>query len=144
MSVTTITIKNCKTGEALFSHTCENNTPRKTVEAAVKQKVSLNYADLSGIDLSTAKIQGAKLYGASLRGAILWGISISRSDCRHVDFSDSNCESAYFGDTTLVGASFAETSCVNASFVNCDARAISGARKRTFFPALIVSSISLK
>ena len=50
-----IEIKNID-GVVLFSHECENNTVRKTVEEAVRQGVSLNRANLTKAILYEATV----------------------------------------------------------------------------------------
>lgn len=57
---TTIQIKSTS-GDVLYEHTCEYNTVKKTVEAAVKNKVPLHGADLYCADLSNAALRGADL-----------------------------------------------------------------------------------
>ena len=42
----TIEIKNHWTGEVIFSHECEDNTLKKTVEEAIRQQVDLSYSNL--------------------------------------------------------------------------------------------------
>jgi len=44
----------------IFSHKCEKNTIKKTVEEEVKQGVSLAWANLSKVNLSGADLSGAK------------------------------------------------------------------------------------
>jgi uncharacterized protein YjbI with pentapeptide repeats len=46
-----LTIKHLS-GADLFAHDCEDNTIRKTLEAAVKSGADLSGANLSGADLS--------------------------------------------------------------------------------------------
>lgn len=74
MGTSTIVIKRYYTGKILFSHTCEGNTQRITVEQAVSQDVSLRYADLSGFDL-----EGANLFGANLYNAFLQEVGVGHS-----------------------------------------------------------------
>ena len=101
----TIVIRRWDTKETIFSHTCENNTESITVQEAVKQKVSLAYADLrnfnlgyanlDNIDLSHADLTHAIFYGAvmgfaklndaNLEGAILTNASLEYSDLRGAD-----------------------------------------------------------
>ena len=61
----TIEIKNRFTNEVIFSHECENNTIKITVEKAVEMR-----ANLFG-----ARLVGANLFGASLE-------EIGRASCR--------------------------------------------------------------
>ena len=71
-----IELRNWKTGEVIFTHKCENNTIKKTVEEAVKQGVSLAYANLYKANLAGAKLAGANLAGAELSGAELAGADL--------------------------------------------------------------------
>lgn len=78
-----IEIKNMQ-ADVLFSHDCEDNTIRKTLEKAISEGVNLEGADLRGAnlrgaDLRDAYLGGAKLMRADLRGANLRGASLSRS-----------------------------------------------------------------
>jgi hypothetical protein len=66
-----IDIKSWRTGEVLFSHECENNTVKITLEAGVKVGASLDGARLDGARLDGASLDGARLDGASLVGAYL-------------------------------------------------------------------------
>ena len=67
---TTIQI-NSTSGDVLYEHTCEDNSIKKTVEEAVKNKVPLRGAYLRGAYLCCANLRGADLYGADLYGANL-------------------------------------------------------------------------
>ena len=64
----TIVIRNTY-GKEIFSHTCENNTIKKTVLAANLSGANLSVADLSRADLSRADLSRADLSGADLSGA---------------------------------------------------------------------------
>ena len=68
-----IEIKSWWDGKILFTHDCEKNTIQLTVEAAVKAKVTLDYASLVGARLDGARLDGARLDGARLDGARLDG-----------------------------------------------------------------------
>ena len=63
-----IEIKNIFTEEVIFSHECENNTIKKTVETAASLGVSLRGANLRGANLHCADLRGANLYDADLFG----------------------------------------------------------------------------
>lgn len=80
-----IELKKWMTGQVIFAHECENNTIKKTVEEAVKQGVSLAWADLVGANLSGAKLSGAKLSGAQLSGANLAGANLSGANLAWAD-----------------------------------------------------------
>ena len=58
-------------GELIFEYECENNTIKKTVEKAVKEKVSLSSADLR-----LANLRSADLYLANLPIYCKWNHSI--------------------------------------------------------------------
>ena len=62
-------------GELLFEYESENNTLKKTLEAAIKSK-----ANLFGANLYRADLSGANLYRADLSGADLFGANLYRAD----------------------------------------------------------------
>ncbi len=72
-----IQIKNWLTGAVIFEG--EYPTIKDAVEAAVKQGVSLAYADLEGA-LEGADLRGADFRGADLRGASLIGANLEAPD----------------------------------------------------------------
>lgn len=57
---TTIQIKSTS-GDVLYEHTCEDNSVKKTVEEAVRDKVLLRGADLSDANLSGAYLRDVKV-----------------------------------------------------------------------------------
>ena len=63
-------------GTVLFSYECEDNTIKKTVTQAVKNRASLDGASLDGASLDGASLNGAFLNRASLNGASLDGASL--------------------------------------------------------------------
>ena len=75
----TIQIKDDK-GSVLFTHTCEGNNIRLTLEVAIKSGANLSDANLSGAYLSGADLSGAYLSGAYLSGADLSGADLSGAD----------------------------------------------------------------
>ena len=98
-----IKIKNWKTRKIIFSYECENNTYRKTVEAAVRKNISLAYADLSCADLSNSKLLSfvnlsyADLTNANLSGADLYHADLCNANLYHANLShaDLRCASLY-------------------------------------------------
>ena len=64
-----IEIKSKFTGDVLFEHTCENNTIKLTLLAAIQARANLSYADLFYADLSGANLSYANLSDANLFGA---------------------------------------------------------------------------
>lgn len=96
----TINIKFACTNSTLLSHTCENNTVRKTLEHALEKGELLAGAtfvdaDLSNIDFSNKSLVGCRfircnLSGANFAGAYLEG-SIAESCILPVDSYDIAC-----------------------------------------------------
>ena len=96
-------IKNWKTGEVIYQ--AEVNTIKELIEKAVKEGVSLAYANLSGADLSGAGLRcadfrcadfryadihdiylkGANLCNSYFRGANLSGANLEGADLRNAD-----------------------------------------------------------
>ena len=72
----------CKlTQKVLFSHNCEDNTIKKTVERAVKENADLCNADLCNANMYNADLRNADLRYADLCNANLDNLkSISVSD----------------------------------------------------------------
>ena len=71
-----IEIKNTE-GKVIFSHDCEDNTIKLTVEEAVRAKVNLTGANLTWANLAGAKLTGANFTGANLIGADLTGADLT-------------------------------------------------------------------
>ena len=99
-----IEIKDRFTGEVFFSHECEDNTIRKTVEQALKsyadlrsadlRSADLRYADLSSANLRSADLRYADLRSADLRSADLRSADLRSADLRSADLSYANLRSA--------------------------------------------------
>lgn len=133
-------IFNWKTGEIIFSHTCEDNTYKKTVEEAVKQGVSLAYASLSflnlkGINLAYMCLENAKLNYtslkdadlsySSLKGAYLCDADLSYSNLSYADLSnailnDSYSRMAYFIGANMRGSIIHDAVLYESNFSNAD------------------------
>ena len=108
-----IEIKNRFNGSVIFSHDCENNTIKLTIEEAVEAKVSLSMADLSYADLIGADLIGANLRGANLSGANLIRANLIRADLSGADLSGANLSGANLSDANLsradlIGADLSE------------------------------------
>jgi len=95
-----IQIKSRFNSSVLFDHTCENNTLKITLEAAVKIGARLVGANLDGAILDRARLVGANLDGASLVGANLVGASLDRAS-----LVGANLDGASLDGVSLVGAS---------------------------------------
>ena len=105
----TIEIKNRFTNEVIFSHECENNTVKITVEKAVETGAYLRGADLRGAYLTDADLTGADLRGADLRGAYLTDAYLRGADLRGAYLTGANLTGAdltgaYLTDAYLTGA----------------------------------------
>ena len=61
-----IQIKNYITGAVIYEHEEEDNTIKKTVDAAVRDDANLSGANLSGANLCRANLYDANLSGANL------------------------------------------------------------------------------
>ena len=67
-------------GELIFEYECENNTIKKTVEKAVKEKVSLSSANLRLANLYSVNLSSANLSSANLSSANLYSANLSSAD----------------------------------------------------------------
>ena len=89
-----IEIKNRHTGEVIYSHECEGNTIKKTVEKAVKENANLWNAYLWNANLRNANLGNADLRNANLGNANL----------RNADLRNANLRNAYLGNAYLRNA----------------------------------------
>ena len=90
----TIEIKNRFTNEVIFSHSCENNTIKITVDQAVTSGADLRGADLRGAYLRGADLTGADLTDADLTGADLTGADLTGADLTGADLTDADLTGA--------------------------------------------------
>ncbi len=91
--MTTIEIKSIF-GKVLFTYTNENATIKDAVEQAVKEKVSLEYADFSSADLSCANLLSANLRSADLSCANLLSANLRSADLSCANLLSANLRSA--------------------------------------------------
>jgi hypothetical protein len=77
-------------GELIFEYECENNTIKKTVEKAVKEKVSLRLANLRLANLSSANLSSSDLSSANLSSADLSSADLSSANLSSADLSSAN------------------------------------------------------
>lgn len=82
-------------GNILYEYESEENSIKKTVEEAVKEKANLRGANLTGADLSGANLTGADLRCAYLRGAYLSGANLRGADLRCANLRGANLRCAY-------------------------------------------------
>jgi hypothetical protein len=107
-------ILNLVAGVVVFE--CEANTMKETVEVAVKQGVSLSYADLSGAYLSGADLSGANLRNANLNDANLRGASLNDADLRGASLSGASLNDASLNDADLRNANLNNANLGGADF----------------------------
>jgi len=83
-------------GNVLFEYECEDNTIKKTVEQAIKEKANLYSANLRSANLYSADLSSADLRSANLRSANLSSADLSSADLSSADlYLAKNKESAY-------------------------------------------------
>lgn len=116
-----IDIKNWRTHEIIFSYDCACNSKAITVEKAVKQGVSLVYADLSNIDLSYVDLKNtilrfANLSGANLSNANLYHTNFQYTDLSYANLSDTDISFTYY----FAFADLNGTNLTNANLTNVD------------------------
>ena len=95
----TIEIKNFINGSIIHSFTSKNATIKDAVEDAVKNGISLEYADLRSADLRLADLRLADLSLANLRSADLYSANL-----RSADLSSANLHSADLSFANLYSA----------------------------------------
>ena len=93
-------------GNVLFTHECEDNSVKKTLEEAVRQRANLCVANLGGANLYGADLYGADLQGADLGGADLYGADLHGADLRYAylryaNLGDADLHDANLGDADL-------------------------------------------
>ena len=86
-------------GKVLFTYEKENATIKDAVEQAVKEKVSLNYANLS-----SANLESANLYSANLRSANLDSANLRSANLRSANLDSANLDSANLRSANLDSA----------------------------------------
>ena len=101
-------------GNVLFAHECEDNSVKKTLEEAVRQRANLRGANLGGAnlhdanlgdaDLGGADLHGAYLHDANLRYAYLHGANLHGANLGGANLDGANLGGANLGDANLHGA----------------------------------------
>ena len=109
-------------GKVIFTYECEDNSVKKTVEEAVKQKISLYCADLNGVDLRGADLCNANLNGANLRGANLRNAKVYGADLCCSNLRSANLRWADLRDTNLNGVNLNATNLCDADLRCTDLR----------------------
>jgi len=75
-----IEIKDWRDASVIYSHTCDGNSIKTTVEKALSGRVCLNYAKLNGAELNDAELNDAELNCAKLNGAKLNNAELNRAE----------------------------------------------------------------
>jgi len=101
-----IQILNWRTGAVIFEG--DYPTIKDAVEAAVKQRVSLAYADLEGANLEDANLEDADLENANLEDANLYKAKLAWADLTGAnltgaDLTGANLTNAILIDTIVAG-----------------------------------------
>jgi uncharacterized protein YjbI with pentapeptide repeats len=99
-----IEIKCRFSGSVLFSHECEGNTIKITLEVAVVAGANLASANLAGAYLAGAYLAGAYLAGANLAGANLAGANLASANLASANLASANLASANLAGANLAGA----------------------------------------
>ena len=120
-----IEIKNRFTGDVIFTHECENNTIKITVEEAVKSKANLSdanlsHANLSHVNLSDANLSDANLSHANLSDANLRNANLSHANLSHANLSDANLSHANLRNADLSDADLSDADLWNANLWNAN------------------------
>ena len=91
-------------GTLLFTHECDENTIRKTVEKAIAEDANLIGANLIGANLRDANLIGANLRDANLRDANLRGANLEGANLIGANLRDANLRGANLEGANLIGA----------------------------------------
>jgi uncharacterized protein YjbI with pentapeptide repeats len=110
-----IEIKHRYTNAVLFCGDFANM--QLAVEAAIKEKVSLDYADLSNTRFDGTSFVGTRFVGTSFVGTSFVGTSFVGTRFVGTRFVDTSFDDTRFDGTSFVGTRFDGTSFVGTSFV---------------------------
>jgi uncharacterized protein YjbI with pentapeptide repeats len=102
-----IEIKCRFSGSVLFSHDCEGNKIRTTLEVAVSACANLDCARLDGAYLASANLAGAYLASANLAGACLAGANLAGANLAGANLAGANLAGANLDGANLAGANLA-------------------------------------
>jgi len=93
-------------GNILFEHIEENNTIKRTVEAAIKAGASLKRINLRGADLTNITLENVDLTQANFTGASLSWATISHVKCTAALFTNAKLVSSIISHSYFTGACF--------------------------------------
>jgi hypothetical protein len=106
-------IKHRWSGDILFSVEAKNL--KLAIEAAIKAKANLSWADLSGANLIRANLSGANLSGANLIRA-----NLSEADLIRANLSEANLSEADLIRANLSGANLSEANLSEADLIRAN------------------------
>jgi uncharacterized protein YjbI with pentapeptide repeats len=115
-----IEIKCRWTEKVLFSHECEGNTIKLTLEKAVSVGADLVGANLVGANLVGADLVNARLNGANLVNANLVGAGLVFTNLEGANLAGANLVNANLDRARLAGACLYGANLVNAGLVNAN------------------------
>ncbi len=104
--------------KVLFTHTCEFNSVKNTVEEAIKQGVNLSMVKLHKQDLSNINLSGGDFSYADLR----------YTNLRNVNFSNCNLTGADLTGSFLSGTDFSGAKLKSINLINATLSCLSGVK----------------
>ena len=126
-----IEIKSRFSGKVLFSHTCEGNTIKITLEAAIEADANLADAYLAGANLADANLADAyladaNLADANLADAYLAGANLADANLADAYLADANLADANLADAYLAGANLAGANLEDANLAGANLAGATG------------------
>lgn len=99
-------------------------TDKDLVEDAIRQNISLDYADLRYLNLSNANLDGLKLRNADFSFSNFSGSNLSESVVSYCSFTNCNLINSDFTSSEIIfcnfqNSDFGANNVKNASFIDC-------------------------
>ena len=91
-------------GKLLFEYECDENSIKKTVEQAVREKTDLSGSDLRNSNLRNSNLRNSDLSGSDLSSSDLSGSDLSSSDLRNSNLRNSNLSGSDLSGSDLSGS----------------------------------------
>jgi uncharacterized protein YjbI with pentapeptide repeats len=103
-------------GKVLFEYEKEDNTLKDTILEAIKNKISLSYANMSdadmrGANMSYANMSDADMRGANMSYANMRGANMSDADMRGANMSGADTDKKYIQIACIGSAKRMTTYC---------------------------------
>jgi uncharacterized protein YjbI with pentapeptide repeats len=118
-------------GNILFTHECEDNSVKKTLEEAVRQRTDLRGADLCGAYLMGAYLSGADLSDANLSDAYLNFTNLYYANIPRAILSRANFEAT---NLCVANLRFADLNNTDLRFAYLNGADLYGAKNVPFIP----------